>query len=87
MLFCYFKKTNSEDIETILQLQADVFEGEQKIPSALIPLPNEKSPQWCCAFIGTAMVGAVAHGKKIIKYTGADLPQNRTTEDSVSVQN
>lgn len=54
------RKAESQDMDAILQLQIDVFEGEQRIPSELIPLPEEKSPKWWCAFIGTTIVGAVA---------------------------
>lgn len=49
-----------KDMEDILQLQIDVFEGEQGIPSELIPLTEEKSPRWWCAIIDTSIVGAVA---------------------------
>ena len=58
------RKAYIKDMEEILQLQIDVFEGEQRIPSELIPLPEEKSPQWWCALIGTTIVGAVAAWKE-----------------------
>ncbi len=58
------RKAYIKDMEEILQLQIDVFEGEQRIPSELIPLPEEKSPLWWCALIGTTIVGAVAAWKE-----------------------
>ncbi len=54
------RKAAHKDMEDILQLQIDVFEGEQRIPSDLIPIPEEKSPKWWCALIGNTIVGAVA---------------------------
>ena len=54
------RKAGLKDMEDIMQLQIDVFEGEQRIPSELIPLPEDKSPRWWCALIGTTLVGAVA---------------------------
>ncbi len=58
------RKAYIKDMEEILQLQIDVFEGEQRIPSELIPLPEEKSPLWWCALIGNTIVGAVAAWKE-----------------------
>ncbi len=54
------RKAGLRDMEDVMQLQIDVFEGEQRIPSKLIPLPEDKSPRWWCALIGTTLVGAVA---------------------------
>lgn len=58
------RKAADADGADIFQLQADVFGGEQRISSAMIPLPHENSPQWWCAFTGTSMVGAVAAWKE-----------------------
>ena len=58
------RKAIDTDTAAIHRLQLDVFQGEQKIPAVMIPLPVESSPQWWCAFIGTSIVGAVAAWKE-----------------------
>ncbi len=58
------RKATYLDMENIMQLQEEVFTGEQKIPSAMIPLSDENSPQWWCALLGTSIVGAVAAWKE-----------------------
>jgi ribosomal protein S18 acetylase RimI-like enzyme len=54
-----FRKAKDQDMNGIMELQVDVFEGEQGIPASMIPLPAEYSPQWWCAILGTTIVGAV----------------------------
>lgn len=54
------RKATYLDMEDIIQLQLEVFKGEQKIPAEIIPLSAENSPQWWCALLGTSIVGAVA---------------------------
>jgi len=53
------RKATDSDMLDIIQIQLDVFNGEQRIPSALIPLPAENFPQWWCALLGAEMVGEV----------------------------
>lgn len=48
------------DMTGIVGLLTDVFTGEQRIPSQMIPLPPETQPQWWCAEQGGAVIGAVA---------------------------
>jgi predicted GNAT family N-acyltransferase len=57
------RKATILDMDDIIQLQLDVFEGEQKIPAQMIPISEDKSPQWWCALLGTSIVGAVASWK------------------------
>ena len=59
-----FRRAVSRDMGDILQMELDVFAGEQKIPVTLIPLPAEKFPRWWCASIDTSIVGAVAAWKE-----------------------
>lgn len=54
------RKASDLDMGNIIQLEVDVFNCEQQIPSALIPIPAENSPQWWCGLLDTSIVGAVA---------------------------
>lgn len=54
------RKATDLDMRNIIQLEEDVFNIEQQIPSALIPLPAQNHPQWWCALLDTSIVGAVA---------------------------
>jgi predicted GNAT family N-acyltransferase len=58
------RKANNLDMDNINQLQMDVFKDEQRIPEEIIPLAEEKAPQWWCALLGTTIVGAVAAWKE-----------------------
>jgi len=53
------RRAAPSDMNGLLQLQLDVFSGEQGIPSSMNPLPAESSPQWWCAFFGSELVGGV----------------------------
>lgn len=57
------RKATDLDMSNIIQLELDVFNCEQQIPSAMIPLPADNSPQWWCALLDTSIVGAVAAWK------------------------
>lgn len=57
------RKATDLDMNNIIQLESDVFNCEQRIPSALIPLAPKYFPQWWCALLDTSMVGAVAAWK------------------------
>lgn len=54
------RKATNPDMGNIIKLEIDVFHREQQIPSAMIPLPDENSPQWWCALLDASIVGAVA---------------------------
>lgn len=54
------RRASSEDMDRILQLQVRVFEGEQGIPASLVPISEENSPIWWCAYMAENLVGAVA---------------------------
>ena len=59
------RKATDLDMRNIIQLEEDVFNIEQQIPSALIPLPAQNYPQWWCASLDTSIVGAVAAWKDL----------------------
>jgi predicted GNAT family N-acyltransferase len=54
------RKATINDIDDIIQLQIDIFHGEQKIPSEDISLFTERCPQCWCAILENSIVGAVA---------------------------
>ena len=58
-----FKKATNLNMKEIMKLEVDVFEGEQEIPAELIPVPHENSPQWWCALLNGAVIGAIAAWK------------------------
>ena len=55
-----FKKATDLDMEDIIKLEIDIFEGEQEIPAKLIPIPLENRPQWWCALLDETVIGAIA---------------------------
>ncbi|MGC4020202.1 MAG: GNAT family N-acetyltransferase [Muricomes sp.] len=54
------RKATIEDMDDIMQLQIDIFHGEQRIPSEDISRFAEKSPQCWCALLDGKIVGAAA---------------------------
>ena len=55
-----FKKATDLNMEDIMKLEIDVFEGEQEIPAELIPISLENCPQWWCALLDETVIGAIA---------------------------
>ena len=55
-----FKKATDLNMEEIIKLEINVFEGEQEIPAKLIPIPPKNSPQWWCALLDEDVIGAIA---------------------------
>ena len=54
------RKAGPADMEAVLELAGDVFEGEQGIPRSLNPIPPENTPQWWCAVTEGRIAGVAA---------------------------
>jgi len=53
------QRAKEQDMEAILDLLAEVFEGEQGIPRALNPIGAEKKPRWRCVKTAAGEIAAV----------------------------
>ena len=54
------QKAAANDMAEIMNLVTAVFAGEQGIPAQLIPIPDEKEPQWWCAKENGRLAAVVA---------------------------
>ena len=54
------RKALPSDMEAVLKLAGDIFEGEQKIPRSLNPISPEQNPQWWCAVADGRIAGTAA---------------------------
>ena len=57
---CIVRRAAAADMEAVLELTAQVFEGEQDIPHEMNPLPAEKQPQWFCMEQDGVLAGTAA---------------------------
>ena len=54
------QRATKDDMPLILKLITEVFAGEQQIPVELIPIPEEKNPQWWCMKQDGRLIGTTA---------------------------
>ena len=52
------RKANDKDMDSIMSLVDNVFEGEQNIPRKFNPISEEKLPTWYCVENENEVVGA-----------------------------
>ena len=60
MAQCIVRRAADTDMEAVLELTAQVFEGEQDIPREMNPIPAEKQPQWFCMEQDGVLAGTAA---------------------------
>ncbi len=59
-----FRRAREEELEIILDLQVQVFTGEQGIPASMIEEFPKDDAQWRCALLDNKIVGAIASWKE-----------------------
>lgn len=57
---CTVRRAAEADMEAVLELTAQIFEGEQQIPREMNFIPAEKQPQWFCMEQDGRLVGTAA---------------------------
>lgn len=54
------RRAGDTDMTAVIDFATKVFNGEQNIPEALIPIAEEQEPMWWCAEAGGELVGISA---------------------------
>ena len=54
------RKATDQDMKDIMELIISVFNGEETIPTELIPIPDELTPRWWCADENGVITGSIA---------------------------
>ena len=54
------REASDQDMKGIMELIISVFNGEQTIPTELIPIPDELTPRWWCADENGVITGSIA---------------------------
>ncbi len=57
---CVVRCASDTDMDAVMQLNAQIFEGEQNIPQEMNFIPAEKQPQWWCMEQDGELVGTAA---------------------------
>lgn len=57
---CVVRRASDADMDAVMQLNAQIFEGEQNIPQEMNYIPAEKQPQWWCMEQDGELVGTAA---------------------------
>ena len=57
---CIVRRASDADMDAVMEMNAQIFEGEQNIPQEMNFIPADKQPQWWCMEQDGELVGTAA---------------------------